>query len=568
MKTLAPLHGLDRFSARITAALGREFGLDAEIIHLERPPSPDQGEFAFPCFRLAKERSENPARIAGGLSGSLSIPEVEVSAAGPFLNFRIDRAAMASAVLADALREDFGTARQDLSMVVEFSSPNIAKPMHAGHLRSTVAGAAVARIFAHLGNRVVRINHVGDWGSQFGKLIAAWNRWGDPAALERDPIGHLLALYVRFHKEEESDPGLATEARAAFQELESGKENETRAAWKRFTRLSLAEFHKVYERLGIEFDHIRGESWYESRLGPTLDWLEARGVVETSQGARIVDLAEQGIKTPGLVQKTDGTTLYLTRDLAAALSRWEEFHFDHCLYVVGNEQKLHFQQLKAVLRRCGCAWADRIEHIPFGLIRLAAGKLSTRQGRVLQLSDVLDRAVELAASIVAEKNPEHPYPGRVAREVGIGAVVFHDLKNQRTKDVVFDWKEVLSFEGDTGPSLQYTHARCCAILRKAGRPVPAAEEVDAALLADSPGLMAALGRFPAAVREAAARREPSILAQYLLRLGTAGNHFYRDRRVLGSEPALEAARLAAIGALRRTLATGLGLLGVPAPEEM
>lgn len=568
MKTLAPLQGLDRFSSRITAALRQELGIAPETIHLERPPSQDQGEFAFPCFRLAKERSENPARLARELSGSLSIPDVKVSAAGPFLNFQIDRAPMACAVLADALRGDFGAARQDLSVVVEFSSPNIAKPMHAGHLRSTVSGAALARIFTHLGNRVVRVNHVGDWGSQFGKLIAAWNRWGDETALGRDPIGHLLALYVRFHKEEEADPALAAEARSAFQDLESGRENETRAVWQRFTRLSLGEFQKVYERLGIEFDHIRGESWYESRLGPTLAWLESRGVVETSEGARIVDLTEQGLQTPGLVQKTDGTTLYLTRDLAAALSRWEEFHFDHCLYVVGNEQKLHFQQIKAVLERCGCSWAGRIEHIPFGLIRLAEGKLSTRQGRVLLLSEVLDRAVELAARIVAEKNPDHPDPARVAREVGIGAVVFHDLKNQRTKDVVFDWKEVLSFEGDAGPSLQYTHARCCAILRKAGRPVPSAEEVDAALLADSPALMAALGRFPAAVREAAARREPSVLAQYLLRLGTAGNHFYRDHRVLGSEAPLEAARLAAIEALRRTLATGLGLLGVPAPEAM
>ncbi|RMH02257.1 MAG: arginine--tRNA ligase [Planctomycetota bacterium] len=561
-------HGLDRFAARIRAALADALGVEAGTIQLERPRQEQLGDFALPCFRFAKERGGNPAALAARLAGELAVAEVEPAAAGPFLNFRVDRPALAAAVLADAERPDFGGGGDGGTTLVEYSSPNIAKPMHVGHLRSTVIGAALARIFAHLGHRVVRINHLGDWGSQFGKLVAAWRRWGSEPAIEADPIGHLLELYVRYHREEEADPGLADEAKAAFRELESGEDNDTRRIWRRFTTLSLREFDKVYRRLGSDFDFVRGESWYEDQLGPLLDWLAERGVLEESDGATIIDLSAQGIKTPMLVRTAHGTTLYATRDLAAALSRWREFAFDRCLYVVGQEQKLHFAQLVAALERAGCDWARRIEHVPFGLIRMAEGRLSTRAGRVLALRELLDRAVELAAEVIAEKNPDLPDRAAAAEQIGVGAVIFHDLKHQRTKDVVFDWDKVLSFEGDTGPYLQYTHARCCAILRKAGRPAPATSEIDPGLLADSPELLVALGRFPQAVREAADRREPMMLAQHLLKLGAAINAFYRDRRVLGEEPALEDARLAAVDRARRVLALGLGLLGVPAPEEM
>jgi len=562
------LHGLDRFEARIRTALAAALEIPLEEVRLDRPRQAGHGEFALPCFPFARQRGGNPAALAGELAGRLEVAAVTATAAGPFLNFRVDRRALAAAILEDARRPDFGAAAVGETTLVEFSSPNIAKPMHVGHLRSTVLGAALARLFAHLGHRVVRINHLGDWGSQFGKLVAAWRRWGDEAALEQAPIPHLLELYVRYHREEEADTALQEEARAAFQELESGAENEARAIWRRFTELSLREFQKVYDLLGVEFEHHRGESWYEAHLDETLDWLRACGVLEESEGAWIVDLESEGIRTPCLVRTTHGTTLYATRDLAAARQRWEEYAFDRCLYVVGAEQRLHFEQLKAVLRRCGCHWADRIEHIPFGLVRFPEGRLSTREGRVLRLTEVLDRAVDLARGIIAEKNPEHPDPERAAREVGIGAVVFHDLKHQRTREVVFDWDEVLSFEGDTGPYLQYTHARCCAILRKAARPAPPSGEVDPEVLAGDEELLVALGRFPAAVREAAAKREPMLLAQQLLRIGTAGNAFYRDRRVLGTEAPVESARLAAVDAIRSTLALGLGLLGVPAPAEM
>lgn len=562
--------GLDAFEARARAALAAALGIAPEAIVLERPRQEGLGEFALPCFRFAQAAGKNPAALAGELAGAARAAGFGAEAAGPFLNLRVPSGELAAAVLRDARLADYGAGRAAATTIVEFSSPNIAKPMHIGHLRSTVIGAALARIFARLGHRVVRINHLGDWGSQFGKLVAAWNRWGAEESLERDPIQHLLDLYVRFHAEEASDPTLAADAKQAFQELESGADNATRAAWRRFTALSLREFEKTYRRLGVAFDHVRGESWYEDKLDALVAWLQSSGVVEESDGALVVRLEAQGITTPCLVKTAHDTTLYATRDLAAAKSRWEEFQFDQALYVVGNEQSLHFQQFKAVLARCGADWQQRIEHVPFGLIRLLEGKLSTRQGRVLLLGDVLDRAVVLARAAVEEKNPEHPDKAAAAEQVGVGAVLFHDLKHQRTKDVVFDWKEVLSFEGDTGPYLQYTHARLRSILRKAGRPAPRTADVDLSLIADEAHeVCAALGRLPAALRDAAAKREPMVLAQALLRIGAAGNAWYRDHRVLGAgSPALEDARLVVADAITTTLANGLGLLGVPTPEEM
>lgn len=565
----AALHGLDAFAAPIRAALAAALSIEASEIQLERPKNEEHGEFALPCFRFAKPAGKNPAQLAGDLAAALDMNDISASAVGPFLNFQIDRTALARQVLADAGAEGFGQSNDGELSIVEYSSPNIAKPMHVGHLRSTVIGAAMARLFDHLGHEVVRINHLGDWGSQFGKLLAAWKRWGDEAELEADPIDHLLKLYVKYHDQEESDLSLDTDAKAAFLALESGEDNEERKLWVRFTELSLTEFQKIYDRLDARFDLLRGESWYEDKLDAMVEWLESKGVVENSDGARIVDLTSEGIKTPCLIKTSHGTTLYATRDLAAAKSRWDEFLFARCLYFVGSEQKLHFDQFKAVLKRCGADWWDRLEHVPFGLVRFPEGKLSTRAGRVLRLSEVLDRAVELARDIVEEKNPDHPDKDTVAEQVGVGAVIFHDLSHARNKEVVFDWKEVLSFEGDTGPSVQYTHARCCSILRRAEREVPTASEVEPALLADAPELWISLGRFPGAVREAAEKREPMILAQQLLRIASAGNVFYREKRVLGTgDEALEGARLAAIDALRRTLALGLGLLGVPAPTEM
>jgi arginyl-tRNA synthetase len=569
MTTTPPLHGLDAFALPIRQAVCAAIDVDLALISLERPRQEELGEFALPCFRFAKQAQMAPPALAGKLADALSIENVSCEAVGPFLNFKIDANALAQSIVTSAQSSTYAGGDEGLTTLVEFSSPNIAKPMHVGHMRTTVIGAALSRIFTHLGHDVKRINHLGDWGSQFGKLVAAWQRWGSEEALSATPIAHLLELYVRYHKEEKEDETLAAESKRSFQELESGEENQTRATWRKFTEISLVEFNKVYARFGIEFDYLRGESWYEGQLDDMITWLDECGVTELSDGATIVNLEEQGIKTPSLVKTAHGTTLYATRDLAAAKSRWEEFAFDQSLYVVGAEQTLHFQQLKAVLSRCGVEWEQRMEHIPFGLIRLTEGKLSTREGRVIALGDVLDRSVELAAKSIEEKNPELPNKEVVAEQIGLGAIVFHDLKHQRQKDVVFDWKEVLSFEGDTGPYLQYTHARCCSILRRAEKNVPSINDIDFSILEGGRELWVAIGRLPQAIREAAIKREPMLIANALLKIAAAGNGFYRDNQVLGTgDDDLEKARLVAIDTLRKTLSLGMRLLGVPAPHEM
>ena len=569
MTTTPPLHGLDAFALPIRQAVCAAIDVDLALISLERPRQEELGEFALPCFRFAKQAQMAPPALAAKLANALSIENVSCEAVGPFLNFKIDANALAQTIVTSAQSSTYAGGDEGLTTLVEFSSPNIAKPMHVGHMRTTVIGAALSRIFTHLGHDVKRINHLGDWGSQFGKLVAAWQRWGSEEALSATPIAHLLELYVRYHKEEKEDETLAADSKQSFQELESGEENQTRATWRKFTEISLVEFNKVYARFGIEFDYLRGESWYEGQLDDMINWLDECGVTELSDGATIVNLEEQGIKTPSLVKTAHGTTLYATRDLAAAKSRWEEFAFDQSLYVVGAEQTLHFQQLKAVLSRCGVEWEQRMEHIPFGLIRLTEGKLSTREGRVIALGDVLDRSVELAAKSIEEKNPELSNKEVVAEQIGLGAIVFHDLKHQRQKDVVFDWQEVLSFEGDTGPYLQYTHARCCSILRRAEKDVPSINDIDFSILEGGRELWVAIGRLPQAVREAAIKREPMLIANALLKIAAAGNGFYRDNQVLGTgDDDLEKARLVAIDTLRKTLALGMRLLGVPAPHEM
>ena len=569
MTTTPPLHGLDAFALPIRQAVCAAIDVDLALISLERPRQEELGEFALPCFRFAKQAQMAPPALAAKLANALSIENASCEAVGPFLNFKIDANALAQTIVTSAQSSTYAGGDEGLTTLVEFSSPNIAKPMHVGHMRTTVIGAALSRIFTHLGHDVKRINHLGDWGSQFGKLVTAWQRWGSEEALSATPIAHLLELYVRYHKEEKGDETLAADSKQSFQELESGEENQTRATWRKFTEISLIEFNKVYARFGIEFDYLRGESWYEGQLDDMINWLDECGVTELSDGATIVNLEEQGIKTPSLVKTAHGTTLYATRDLAAAKSRWEEFAFDQSLYVVGAEQTLHFQQLKAVLSRCGVEWEQRMEHIPFGLIRLTEGKLSTREGRVIALGDVLDRSVELAAKSIEEKNPELSNKEVVAEQIGLGAIVFHDLKHQRQKDVVFDWKEVLSFEGDTGPYLQYTHARCCSILRRAEKDVPSINDIDFSILEGGRELWVAIGRLPQAVREAAIKREPMLIANALLKIAAAGNGFYRDNQVLGTgDDDLEKARLVAIDTLRKTLALGMRLLGVPAPHEM
>jgi arginyl-tRNA synthetase len=559
------------FTDAIRAALAAETGIAADELRLESPRDPQLGDFAFPCFVLAKALEQAPPKIAVELAPRLNarLAGITASASGPYLNFQVERGALASTILGDILAQGarYGTtdAGRGKTIVIDLSSPNIAKPMSVGHLRSTVIGAAIQRLHNALGYTTVGINHIGDWGSQFGKLVAAVDRWGDTLDLESDPIKSLLALYVRYHDEEQGDPELRQAGRDAFQELESGVDGPVRATWRHLTELSMKEFDKIYARLGVTFDEVRGESFYEAHLDATIERVVAAGITEESEGALVVRLDEFGDIPPCLLRKSDGTTLYATRDLAAAFHRWELYGFERCLYVVGGDQRLHFRQLKHVLERMGLAWEPRMEHIDFGMLRLPEGKMSTRKGQVVFLEDVLDRAVEEAAKINAEKNPDLADKELVNEQVGVGAVVFNDLKRERVKDIEFDWDEVLSFEGDTGPYVQYTHARLASIGRKVGQE---RAEPDWSVLAESAQLVLTLGRLPQTIERAAADAEPSIVSQYLLGLCREVNSWIGANRVLDQAPPVTAARAAVVDAARTVIASGLGLLGVAAPDRM
>ena len=566
---------MHEFTQEIRQALASASGLSPADIRLEQPRDAAHGDFAFPCFMLAKQRKNAPPKIAAELEPLLNsaLDGISAHATGPYINFSVDRARLARVIVGSVLDQAaaYGSSNEGAgkTIVIDLSSPNIAKPMSVGHLRSTVIGAALQRLHDSLGYTTVGINHIGDWGSQFGKLVAALNRWGDTVDVDADGIRALLALYVRYHDEEESDPTLKEEGRAAFRELESGVEGSVRASWRRLTELSLLEFDRIYDRLGVQFDEVRGESFYESHLDKTVDRIVASGVTQESKGALVVDLEEFDKNLPPcLLRKSDGTTLYATRDFAAAFHRWELYQFERALYVVGGEQRLHFKQLKLVLQRMGIEWEPRMEHIGFGMLRLPEGKMSTRKGRVVFLDEVLDRAVAEARRIIAEKNPGLANADEVAEQVGIGAVIFNDLKRERIKDVEFVWEEVLAFEGETGPYVQYTHARLASIERKAQAAGEGSAEPDWAGLEDAAQILLRVGRFPDVVRGAAAQCEPSEVSSYLLALCREVNAWYGNHRVLGQEAGLTAARLRCITTCKTVISNGLRLLGLASPVEM
>ena len=566
---------MQEFTDKIRAAIAQGADLAEADVKIEQPRDPSLGDFAFPCFPLAKTLKKAPPQIAEELAGAIDaeLEGISAEASGPYINFRVDRELLAESIVTAVLEAGtrFGSSEEGAGkkVVLDLSSPNIAKPMSVGHLRSTVIGGALQRIFDALGYETIGINHIGDWGSQFGKLIAALDRWGDETDLETDPIQALLALYVRYHEEEESDPELVEAGRAAFRALEGGEDAEVRSKWEHITKLSLLEFDKIYSRLDISFDEVRGEAFYEPYLESTVERVEATGITEISEGALIVDLSHISENTPPcLLRKTDGTTLYATRDLAAVFHRWELYEFDRCLYVVGGDQRLHFQQLKGVLERMGIEWEERVEHIAFGMMRLPEGRMSTRKGRVVFLEDVLDRAKEEALRIVQEKNPDLDGAEQIAEQIGVGAVIFNDLRRERIKDVEFDWDEILSFEGETGPYVQYTHARLASIQRKAAERGEGGGEPDWSALENAGGVLLRIGRFPNVIRSAAHNAEPSELTTWLLGLSREVNGWYVSNRVLGQDSAVTAARLALVRASQLAIASGLTLLGVAAPDEM
>ena len=524
------------------------------------------GDYAFPAFALAKIEHKNPALIAKDIAEKISDDNfTSIQAVGPYVNFAIDHAKLVNATLNDVLTEKDHFGDQKLgegNVPIDMSSPNIAKPMSMGHLRSTVIGNSIAKTLEKVGYTPIKINYLGDYGTQFGKLITAYRLWGNEEDVKKDPINNLFHYYVKFHEEAEKDPKLEDEGRAAFKKLENGDEEEIKL-WKWFREVSLQEFNRIYKELGVTFDSYNGEAFFNDKMQPVVDELKEKGLLEESRGAQVVNLGED--ENPALILKSDGSSLYMTRDLAAALYRKKKYDFVMSLYVAGGEQTGHFKQLKQVLKKMGYDWSDNIHHIPFGLITQGGKKLSTRKGNVVFLDQVLKDAVSLAEQQIEEKNPNLSNKEQVAHDVGVGAVVFHDLKNDRMDNFDFDLEEVVRFEGDTGPYVQYTNARAQSILRKANKEI----SMDNLSLNDdwSFAVAKALADFPAIVEKASEKFEPSIIAKYALDLSKKFNKYYANVRILDEDDQLNA-RLALVRATSIVLTEALRLLGVNAPKEM
>lgn len=536
--------------------------------NLSVPTDSSMGDYALPCFKLSKTLHKAPQVIAEELKAEFAVEGITAESVGGYLNFRIDRKQLAADILAEAAAkgEDFPPLRDTgKTVTLDYSSINIAKPFHIGHLLTTVIGGSLYRMYRYLGYNVVGINHLGDWGTQFGKLIAAYLRWGNDADIEARGIHALLELYVKFHKEAETDPELEAEGRKWFKAIEDG-DKQALAIFERFKSTTLRDVQKIYDRLGITFDSYAGESFYNDKMQPVIDELAAKGLLTESEGAKVVNLDAYNMP-PCLILKSDGATLYATRDLAAACYRHDTYNFDKNLYVVAYQQNLHFQQIFKVLELMGKPWAADCVHVPFGMVSLeGSGALSTRHGNVVFLEDVLNTAVEKAAGIIEEKNPTLENKAEIAESVGVGAVVFMALSTSRIKDLVFSFDKALNFDGETGPYLQYTHARTCSIMAKAGK-VPQA--VDTSYLTDDAAatVLRLVGRFDDVVRDAAAKYEPSNIARYLVDLAQAFNRYYIDHRIVGTGPE-HAARIALTDAVRSTLKSGMNLILVPTPESM
>ena len=544
-----------------------------EILGLiEIPPNKDMGDYAFPCFKLAKVFRKAPNMIAADLAESIEAKGdiAKVMPMGGYVNFFVNKSQLATNVINDVLtqKDTYGQSKlgEGKTVVIDFSSPNIAKPFHIGHIRTTVIGNALYKIYDSQGYDTVRINHLGDYGTQFGKLIVAFKLWGDKDAVEANPIPELLKLYIRFHDEAEEKPEMEDEARAWFTKLENG-DQEAKELWQWFRDESLKEFARVYDLLDIQFDSYNGESFYSDKMDTVIETIKEKGLLKESQGTNVVDLEEYNMP-PALITKNDGSTLYMTRDLAAAVYRKNTYNFDKCIYVVGSQQSLHFQQLFKVLELVGFEWAKDLVHVPFGMVALEEGTMSTRKGRVVFLEDVLKQAIEKTKETMLAKNPDAKNVDEIAKQVGVGAVVFQELSNSRIKDYTFSWERTLSFEGETGPYVQYTHARCCAVLRKANEEVTSNIDYNLLTNEDSVEVLKTIASFNKSIVSAMNRNEPHIVTRFVLDLAQAFNKFYHDNPILVDDAETRKARLALVAATRQTLENGLKLLGMQAPERM
>ncbi|MDY0405565.1 arginine--tRNA ligase [Virgibacillus sp. 179-BFC.A HS] len=534
---------------------------------MEEPKLTQHGDLAFPCFQLAKHMKQSPNEIAKWLAEKIKSPSIaKVEAIGPYMNCFMNKKRASKQILRTIYhqKQAYGTHQfgEGKTITIDFSSPNIAKPFSMGHLRSTVIGNAIALIAEKCGYQTVRINHLGDWGTQFGKLIVAYERWGDEKTVKANPIQALFALYVLFHEKAEKHPILNEEARACFKKLEDG-DGEATQLWTWFRKESLKEFTKIYELLGVTFDAYTGEAFYNDKMQDVISMLQERDLLVRSDGADVVNLEEADLP-PCLIRKSDGATLYATRDITAALYRQVHYQFDKAIYVVGQEQAIHFQQVFLVLQKLGFDWAGNMVHVPFGFMLKDGKKMSTRKGKVVLLEEVLAEAVKLAEQNIEEKNPALGNKADVAKKVGIGAVIFHDLKHDRQNSVAFNLEEMLQFEGATGPYVQYTHARACAILRKAPVSQDMVEGLDDEF---SWPVIKKLHHFPEIVMASLHSYEPSKIARFLLELSQEFNRYYGKVKILHDDPHLHD-RLVLVACSATVLKEGLRLLGIHAPEEM
>lgn len=541
---------------------------------MEIPPEEKMGDLALPCFVMAKKMRKNPTQIAAELVEKLNEQKDELGIenaenVGAYCNIYLKRDLFVKKCLERLQEEKYGVSQIGTGKTVcmDYSSPNIAKNFHVGHLRTTVIGNSLYKIYQKLGYDVVRINHLGDWGTQFGKLIVAYKLWSSEELVKENGIEELLRIYVKFNAESENNQNLIVEAREWFVKMEQN-DAEALKIWNWFKEISMIEFERVYELLGISFDSYLGESFYRDKVPALVEQLKEKQLLVESQGAQVIDLEKYNMP-PCLITKSDGGSIYHSRDIAAILYRKEKYNFEKCLYVTGLEQSLHFKQIFTAIEVMGYEWSDGLIHVPYGLVSLAGEKLSTRNGNIIYAEDILKEAIERAHNAIIEKNPSLSDKEATAKKVGVGAVIFHDLFNQRIKNVDFSWKEALNFEGTTGPYVQYTYARAKSVLRKYGKTIEGGD-IDYTVLTDdvSYNLIKVLAGYEDAVIGAAEKNEPSVVARYVIALATAFNKFYHDCVILQAEEKEKKARLLLTDSVQKVLYEACSLLGMECPEEM
>ena len=565
------------FKEIIANAISKVTNIKTEEIkqYIEVPKEKANGDYSFPCFRLAKELKQSPVNIANNIKEKIDIDEniiSKIDVVNGFLNFYVSKSKIAEATIAkfNAQKEKYGKSNmgEGKTVLVEYSSPNIAKPFHIGHLKTTIIGHSLYNIYKFLGFKTIGLNHLGDYGTQFAKLIEGYKRWGNEYDFSTNPIDKLAELYVRINQLCSEDESVLEECRETFKKLEDGDEYCTKL-WNRFKDLSLQEFDKIYSLLGIKFDSMNGEAFYSDKMQEIIDILEKNGKLTESQGAKVVNLEEQGIETPCIIQKANGSSIYATRDLAAIMYRARTYDFDKCLYVVGEEQTLHFKQVFAVAKYLGLdeKYTNGLEHVSYGMIRLPEGKMSSRKGNFVKVEDLLNEAMTKSKEIIEDRDIEDK--DLLAKQVGIGAVIFEDLAESRTKNQVFDLKEALNFNGETGPYIQYMTVRTKSVLEKAGY-IPDGNNINASKITDeaSTSLLKYLSDFESTIISSMEKNEPSIISRYLIDLAKAYSSFYNENKILCEDKELQDARLYITYMTKVTLTNGLGLLGIEVPEKM